>query len=784
MGIDLQPIQCRHCGAPLGADLTGPFCGDGCARAYGLIEEAGLSLFYDRFARDPAARPLRPEQRPARDLSLNITCRDDGTASLDLMVDGLQCAACGWLIEILLTRRPEVVTARINHSTRRLRLVWRGVAEQGAALVELVEALGFRLTPFDPARLDAAVNAELRDLMRCLAVAGFAAANIMLLSVSVWAGHSTGMGQATRDLMHWLSALIALPAILYAGRPFFRSAWAAVRHGRTNMDVPISIGVVAAAGMSLSETLRHGPYAYFDSAVTLLFFLLVGRVLDLRARGRTREAAAHLLSLGVAGATRLTGDGRTETVALSALRPGDHILVAAGERIGADGRVASGISDIDASLLTGESVPVPVEAGGPVFAGQLNLSAPLTIAVTAAGDDTLLAEIVRLMEAAESGQVRYRRLADRLIPYYTPVVHLAALATYLYWWLSAGEVWQVALLRAVSVLIITCPCALGLAIPAVQVAASGRLFRRGILLKSATALEKLAEIDQVVFDKTGTLTTGSPELRLDPDRDEEMLLIAAGIAKTSRHPLSRALAAARPDVAAHAGVREVPGRGLAAGAIRLGARAWIGLLDDGVTGGAAEPEMWLSVPGRPSQRFAFSEASRPDSAETVAWLRGAGYPVSLLSGDRPAAVAAMAARCGIEDWRAGADPAAKVEVLSARKAEGHRVLMVGDGLNDAPALAAADVSMSPANAADIAQTAADVVFQGESLSAVREILSVAKKARAVIRENLAFAVFYNLAAVPLAVIGWVTPPLAAALMSSSSLIVVLNAVRLAGRKAS
>src|SRR5579859_3043048 len=332
-------LLCRHCSAPLEAGTGGPFCGEGCAKAFSLIEEAGLTSFYDHLVRDPAMRPLRPEDHPVRDLALNVKSSEDGTASLDLMVDGLHCAACGWLIEIMLGRQADVVSARINNSTRRLRLVWQGGAEQGGALVRLIEALGFRLTPFDPARLDAEVNAELRDLLRCLAVAGFAAANVMLLSVSVWAGHSSGMGQATRDLMHWLSALIALPAILYAGRPFFRSAWAALRHGRTNMDVPISIGVVAAAGMSLSETLRHGPYAYFDSAVTLLFFLLVGRVLDLRARGRTREAAAHLLSLGIAGATRLAEDGRAEIVAVSALRPGDHILVAAGERIGADGRV-------------------------------------------------------------------------------------------------------------------------------------------------------------------------------------------------------------------------------------------------------------------------------------------------------------------------------------------------------------------------------------------------------------------------------------------------------------
>jgi Cu2+-exporting ATPase len=409
-----------------------------------------------------------------------------------------------------------------------------------------------------------------------------------------------------------------------------------------------------------------------------------------------------------------------------------------------------------------------------VFAGQLNLSAPLTVTVRAAGDDTLLAEIVRLMEAAENGQARYRRLADRLIPFYAPVVHGAALATYLSWWLIAGETWQVALLRAVSVLIITCPCALGLAIPAVQVAASGRLFRRGILLKSATALERLAEIDQVVFDKTGTLTRGSPELKDDPYRDEDMLCLAAAMARTSRHPLARALAAARPDAPVLPGVEEVPGRGLQAGRIRLGARGWVGLLDDA----SIEPELWLSLPGRARLRFAFSETPRLDAAETVAWLRASGYRVSLLSGDRSAAVAAMAGRCGIADWHAGADPLAKVRWVADRKASGRRVLMVGDGLNDAPALAAADVSISPAGAADIAQTAADVVFQGESLSAVREILAVARNARAVIRENLAFAILYNLAAVPLAAIGLATPPVAAALMSSSSLIVVLNALRL------
>jgi len=774
--MDSDTSTCRHCGAPLGTGATGLFCGEGCERAFTIIDKAGLTAFYDHLARDPAVRPLRPEPHQPRDLALNVKLHDDGTASLDLMVDGLQCPACGWLIEVLLSRIPEIATARINHANRRLRLVWRGGAACAAAYVELIEGLGFRLTPFDPARLDAALGAELRDLLRCLAVAGFAMANVMLLSVSVWAGHQGGMGGATRDLMHWLSALIALPAILYAGRPFFRSAWRAVRHRRTNMDVPISIGVVATAAMSLSETLRHGPYAYFDSAVTLLFFLLIGRVLDLRARGRTREAAAHLLSLGVVGVTRLKQDGQAEMAALSAVRPGDRVLVAAGERIAADGRVVSGCSDLDTSLLTGESQPVAIEAGALVFAGQLNLSAPLTVAVTAAGEDTLLAEIARLMESAENERGRYRRLADRLIPFYTPLVHAAALATFFYWWAMAGEVWQVCLLRAVAVLIITCPCALGLAIPAVQVAASGNLFRRGILLKSPAALERLAGVDRVVFDKTGTLTLGRPELKADPDRDEMALRLAAGIARASRHPLARALAAACPDAPVVEHVTEVPGRGLEVGPVRLGSRLWVGSADDAST----EPELWLSRPGFKLVRFAFEETLRPDAARTVARLQGEGCRVSLLSGDRAPAVEAMAAKCGIEDRRAAMDPTGKVRWIGQCRASGEQVLMVGDGLNDAPALAAADVSMSPSSAADIAQTAADIVFQGASLSAVSETLAVARKAHAVIWQNLAFAVLYNLAAVPLAVAGRVTPPMAAALMSSSSLIVVLNALRLAG----
>jgi Cu2+-exporting ATPase len=612
-----------------------------------------------------------------------------------------------------------------------------------------------------------------------MAVAGFAAANIMLLSVSVWAGHAQGMGAATRALLHWFSALIALPAIVYAGRPFLASAWGALRHRRTNMDVPISVGIVLATAMSLAETVRGGEHAYFDSAVMLLFFLLVGRYLDRRARGRARSAAERLLGLRTSAVTVLDSHGRQQSVPTSEVAPGMVVLAGTGERIGVDGRVLSGASEVDTSLITGETLPRAVRAGEQVFAGTLNLGAPLRIEVTATGERTLLAEIVRLMELAEQRRARFVVLADRVARLYAPAVHGLALATFLGWTLLVGVAWQTALLYAVAVLIITCPCALGLAVPAVQVIASGRLLRRGVLLKSASALERLAQVDTVVFDKTGTLTLGRLTLEDTEAVDEAALRAAAALAGASRHPLARALTAARPDVPVAGDVEEVPGFGLRRltpqGEVRLGKRAFCGVTED-----ARElaPELWLARPGRTPVRFAFADVPRADAAAVVRALKERGLEVELLSGDRAPVVACVAQALGIDDWRAGFSPADKSARLEELAAAGRRVLMVGDGLNDAPALAAAHVSLSPSSAVDISQNAADAVFQGERLEPVVETLRVARRADRLIRQNLGLALTYNLLAVPLAVLGFATPLLAALCMSGSSLLVVGNALRL------
>ena len=784
MDEGLTAALCAHCGQPLAAGDGGcedgegrVFCCSGCAGAFAIVRGLGLGGYYLRRVLDPAAKPLRPDESAGSvDYSAHVRTAADGSAGLHLMVDGLQCGACVWLIEAVLARQPGVLEGRLNMTTRRLTLRWRPEETDANALVGAVARLGYRLAPFDPRRLahgDAVVE---KELLRTLAVAGFAAANVMLISVSVWAGFSQGMGPATRSLMHWFSALIALPAIVYALRPFLRSALRALAAGRTNMDVPISIGVTLTTLMSLAETIRGGEHAYFDSAITLLFFLLIGRYLDQRARGRARSAAEHLLSLGAAAVTVIGDDGRLAVLPPEAVRVGMMVLVTAGERVPVDGRIVSGLSDLDTSLITGETAPVSVRPGEKLFAGTLNLSAPLHLEVEAVGEDTLLAGIVRLMEVAGQGRARHVAIADRVSRLYAPVVHLAALLTFLGWIFLGGMAWQPALLIAVSVLIITCPCALALAVPAVQVIASGRLLQRGILLKSATALERLARVDTVVFDKTGTLTEGRPELCA---ADPEALAFAATLAAASRHPLARALAEAVPGAAVAAGVREVPGCGLvletAAGEIRLGHRRFAGGAEDGAATG---PELWLARPGRAPVRFSFTDRPRADAARVVAGLQAAGYRVELLSGDRALVAADIAGRLGIAAWQAELDPAGKTARLAELAAAGRTVLMVGDGLNDAPALAAAAVSMSPSTAVDVSQTAADAVFQGRLLAPVAETLAVARRAETLVRQNFFLAILYNFVTVPLAVCGEVTPLIAAAAMSSSSVLVIVNALRL------
>jgi len=728
-----------------------------------------------------AAESARPPAHVVADPGPYVRRREDGSACLHLAVENLHCGACVRRIESTLAALPGVTSGRVNMTLRRLYVQWEPAQIDAGRILQAVDEIGYRVVPYDPAALHSEAEAEDRALLRAMAVAGFAAANVMLLSVSVWAGAATGdMGPATRDLLHWISALIALPAVAYAGRPFFRSAAAALRQGSVNMDVPISLAVVLAAGMSLYETATGGAHAYFDASVALLFFLLIGRYLDRRARSRARSAAEQLMLLGGEAATVIDADGSRRSLPVGEVMAGMRVFVAPGDRVPVDGVVAQGDSELDTSLVTGETLPRPVAAGSAVHAGTLNLTAPLELTVSAAGDDTLLAGIVRLMDAAVQARARYLRLADRMARVYAPTVHLAALATFLGWWLVAGSSWQVALLAAVAVLIVTCPCALGLAVPAVQVVASGRLFGRGVLVTAGDGLERLAQADLMVFDKTGTLTIGRPRLLDAGGFAPDDLRLAAAMAAGSRHPLCQALMRAAGPVAPLAGVREERGRGLVAetgdGPVRLGSRAWCGI--ETAPADDADMELWLRQPGAAPVRFRFADELRGDAAATVAALRRQGFEIEQVSGDRAAAVAQVAEAAGISRWRAEVAPDAKVAHLQALAAQGHRPAMAGDGLNDAAALAAAHVSLSPSTAADVTRTAADFVFQGDSLAPLEETVKVSRAARRLILQNFALAIAYNLVAVPLAMAGLVTPLIAAIAMSSSSLVVTLNALRL------
>lgn len=697
-------------------------------------------------------------------------------------VDGIHCAACIRRIESALGKMPGVVGSRVNLSTRRLRVDWREGETTPEDIAARVDALGFKAAPFDPEKLRDDGAAEEKRLLLALAVAGFAAGNVMLLSVSVWSGHGAEMGAGTRTLFHWVSALIALPAVVFSGMPFFRSAARALKAGALNMDVPISLAVILATVMSVQQTMQGAEHAYFDAAVGLLFFLLVGRYLDRHARAKARSAAERLIGLRAATVSVIDADGAARTISTADIEPGMLLAVAAGDRLAADGVIEDGATELDTSLVTGESLPRPAGVGAQVFAGTLNLGQPVRVRVKAAGEDTLLAEIVRLMEAAEQGRARYVRLADRVARFYAPAVHVLAAGTFL-GWMIAGAGWERSLLTAVAVLIITCPCALGLAVPAVQVVASGRLLQRGILLKSADGLERVAEVDTVVFDKTGTLTLGEPTL-VDPEKIVPgMLALVGALAAHSKHPLARAVVRAAKGSGSIpvADVQEVPGSGLSGESggrhVRLGSRIWCGIAALPADASAGS-EIWLAVEREIPVRLVFTDVLRADARETIDGLKRLGLAVELLSGDREPVVREVAATLGIETWRAECPPDAKVARLHELTAAGRRVLMVGDGLNDAPALAAGHASISPAGAADISQTAADLVFQGEHLAPVLEAVRVARAATRHVKQNFALAVLYNVFAVPIAVAGLATPLVAAVAMSSSSLIVTLNALRL------
>ncbi|MFA9229376.1 MAG: heavy metal translocating P-type ATPase [Microgenomates group bacterium] len=699
-------------------------------------------------------------------------------ARMMLSLPMAHCAACITTVEQALMAVPGVHSARVNLTMKRVS-VDAAAQVDAAHLITALDAAGFEAHELDAGLLSVTeTDRQGRELLMRLGVAFFAMMNVMLLSVAVWSGAEA----ATRDMFHWISALIAVPTVIFSGQPFFRSAWRSLRAGRLGMDVPISLALILASSISIFETIYSGHHAYFDAAVMLCFFLLLGRYLDHRTRAVARSAAAKLAALEVPRATVLAGD--TEQVrAISEIVVGDLVLVRPGGRMPVDGIIVKGASEIDRSLLTGESMPQYASTDMTVSAGEVNLTGPLVLRVTAAGKDSSLHRMADLVAVAENAKTKYTSLAERAASWYSPLVHILSFSAFGYWmWKTGGDL-RFAVNISAAVLIITCPCALGLAVPAVITSASGKLFRKGLLIKHGTALERLAEVDTVVFDKTGTLTMGAPELLSDLQYDPRDLMLAAALGAGSSHPLARALVVVGQDVAGQGiarpqldDLREVPGYGVEArlngSVVRLGRAVWVG------AEGLDQTATYLLRADGTSLAFGFVDRLRPGAEQAIAGLRAQGKAIQLISGDAPGAVRALAQRLGITDWQAQALPAEKLAAVRALMAKGHKVLMVGDGLNDTAALAAAHVSISPASALDAARTASDIVLLGQDMAPIADAVRIARQASQRMIENFAISAAYNVVAVPLALVGLATPLAAALAMSLSSITVSLNALRL------
>ena len=684
------------------------------------------------------------------------------TRSITCAVDGVNCAGCISKIERHLNALDGVIMARGNATLKRLKVVWEEGTQSETTLFKAIENLGF-----EPKTIDLATEiAPERSLLPHLGVAGFCTMNIMGFSFSVWAGLLTDMGPATLQFMHWLSAALALPVVLYSGSVFTAPAFKALKKGRMTMDTPISLAIWVTFIASLFETMRGSEHVYFDAVASLIFLLLIGRVLEQSLKKRSGAASTNLRQMMQVMATKETAGGPV-TLNASNLVNGDIITVNAGERIPADARLLSKYAETDESIVTGETLPRALHEGDALIAGAILTQGPARMEVTHVGEDAQIGKITQLVADMEAHKGNLQHLADRFAATYIPLVLGGGAFGFLLWYFLLGATFGDALMIAVAVLVVTCPCAAGLATPAVTSRASQLLLNAGIIVKSGDALERLGDVEKVVADKTGTLSI--PTLTPSNSVPENILKEASGLAANSHHPLAKSLRNAYPDTPAQE-VTEHIGQGLEnKDGARLGSAGFAGSKDPQNT-----PSLWYKQADQTYQ-IRFEEHPREGLKPLQCDLEILQIPLFLLSGDQPASVEIFAKANGISDWLGGQNPQEKLEYLQK---DTSRTLMFGDGINDAPALSAAHVSASLAGASEIAQVAADVVLTRPDLSLLSSAIKLSQNARTLILQNLYFSTAYNVTTVPLALAGYLTPAIAALLMSSSSILVLANGFRL------
>ena len=802
---------CYHCGLPLPADLDlrltidgaeRAMCCHGCLAVAQAIVAAGHENFYRvRSEAAPTGQALVPafiresEIYDSAEIQRQYVHRDDNDLlEVSLILEGITCAACIWLIEQTLAGLPGVEQVRVNYATQRALLRWDGARIRLSEILQAIRKVGYGALPYNPRQQQESQRRERRRQQRRLAVAGLFGMQVMMLSISLYAGAWSGMERSFADLFRWLSLGLTLPVVAYAALPFFRAALRELGQGRVSMDLPVSLAILVAFLSSGVSTLKGSGEVYFDSVVMFVFFLSASRYFEAMARQRCAMTVEQLVQSLPLTATPVNEQGEAAAAVPAAmLQVGDRVLIRPGDTVPADGVVVDGASELDESLLSGESSPRVRGLGERLLGGSVNVTRSLQMEVRAVGADTVIAEIQRSIERAQADKPPMARLADRVAARFISLVLLIVAGVSVYWWLHDASRWfEIAL----SVLIVSCPCALSLATPTAISAILGRMQVLGLLVRRAGALEKLLQVTHVVFDKTGTLTKGQPALRevicaAGVERSE-VLMLAALLEQHSAHPLAEALRREAGDLGGHeiAEVNEEVGKGLR-GKID-GRDYWLGSIDfiRGHCGAGAENDrleadvadgltaIALASDRRILARFTFSDELRDDALGAIRRLRESGKSVLLMSGDTESAVRQVAAQTGIEDWRAQMAPQQKMDAVQALQAESGVVLMVGDGINDAPVLAAADVSIAMAGASSLAKINADIVLLRDHLGSVVSLFAMAQRTRRVIQQNMGWALLYNFGAIPAAAIGLVAPWLAALGMSLSSLLVVVNAMRL------
>lgn len=794
------PVPCFHCALPVPAGSrytavvlgeTRELCCPGCQAVAQAIVAGGLETYYSHRSENsvnPQQLPtqLRDEQalydRP--DVQAPFVHREGDLSEITLLVEGISCAACGWLIERHLRRLPVVTDVQLNLSNHRLQVRWDQSRLPLSQLLSDLRSIGYAAHPWQADRASEQLASENRLALRRLGVAGLLWFQAMMATMATWPEFNLDLSPQMHTILRWVALFLTTPIVFYSCAPFFRGAMRDLRSRHVTMDVSVSLAIGLAYLAGIWTAITGEGELYFDAVGMFALFLLAGRYLERRARVRTAAATAHLVNLLPASCLRLNVDDQSERILLRELQLDDRVLVRPGAVIPADGLILQGQSSVDESLLTGEYLPQARGVGALVTAGTLNVESPLTLRVTALGQDTRLSAIVRLLERAQTQKPRVAEIADRAAQWFLLTSLLAALLIGAVWWyLDAGRAFWIVL----SMLVATCPCALSLATPTALTAATGTLHRLGLLLTSGHVLEGLNHIDTVIFDKTGTLTEGRLTLRsvlplADLDADQ-CLALAAALENRSEHPIAKAFGCA-PNAARH--VQSAPGLGLEGEVdgrrLRIGQPHFVCALSASqvcsVDGDESGQWLLLGDQRGPLAWLVLDDRLRDDAAALVQACRARGWKTLLLSGDSSPMVSRVANQLGIEQARGGLRPDDKLALLRELHQQGRKVLMLGDGVNDVPVLAAADISVAMGSATDLAKTSADAVLLSNRLDALVAAFGLARRTRRIIIENLLWAGLYNGLMLPFAALGWVTPVWAAVGMSISSLVVVLNALRL------